>query len=571
MEIKCKVCGTINDGETNFCKGCFVKLDIEDPNIVSYNPKENEKSASIIEETESVIPWENSEETLNQQEEVKTEELFEFKPIEDGYVPSSLSEEKNDISIVNEMVEFKPIKDAEDINESTEIKDFNNNEMPSLDEIIFDDSKIQETKEIITSNKENEQIEFKPMDDNIEEIGLDESTEVKVFDDNEMPSLDTIVTNNNEIQEIEEIVVSEETNEIVEPIEDNNEEVKLNESDEIDEIISDNEIESTEEIIESVEPQIETDNEVEEENSIPETWQMEEVKEELPELDMSEFEDDDNWDEEIEEEKSENINYLNPSKLFFRFLLNCSIIGIIFGALCIGFRYILTSMFEIGNKAELIFIVISSVTSIATLLIATDRTFKKGLPIVSKINKTTLLILFFIALPYLLIKLAYNLYIGTTFVIFLILVALTLVILAIFFNYMRTLIRNKQGITDDDKGIIIYGIFSIILVGLTLYGVYIYKNKDYDISFDILLHDSKNVEMVQTYINEVEKALLKNKTEIDGYQIPEKIENVEFASIDGNKPDGMVLYINDNGKVTSGTVVIGTNVYSYDGEKVKAN
>ena len=67
--------------------------------------------------------------------------------------------------------------------------------------------------------------------------------------------------------------------------------------------------------------------------------------------------------------------------------------------------------------------------------------------------------------------------------------------------------------------------YSIILVGLTLYGVYIYKNKDYNISFDILLHDSENVEMVQTYINEVEKALLKKLESggIDihlGYRIP---------------------------------------------------
>jgi len=437
MEIKCKVCGTINDGETNFCKGCFVKLDIEDPNIVSYNPKENEKSASIIEETESVIPWENSEETLNQQEEVKTEELFEFKPIEDDYVPNVVSEKSNETEIIEIPFEFVPIDDVtEEIKEESKIQDLNIEEEPINDiNIPIGDVEFvqEESEEVVNDVKEQEDII-----------------------DNEIVSEEVVESVNETI---------EETNEIVEPIEDNNEEVKLNESDEIDKVIGNNEIESTEEIIEPVEPQIETDNAVEEVNSIPETWQTEEEKpkNELPELDMSQF-DDDNWDDEVEEEKIENINYLNPSKLILRFLLNCSIFGIIFGALCIGFRYMLTSMFEIGNKAELIFIVISSITSIATLLISTDRTFNKGLPIASKINKTSLSILFYIALPYLLIKLAYNLYIGTTFVIFLILVALTLVILAIFFNYMRTLVRSKQGINDDDKAIIIYGIFLTLII-----------------------------------------------------------------------------------------------------------
>ena len=53
--------------------------------------------------------------------------------------------------------------------------------------------------------------------------------------------------------------------------------------------------------------------------------------------------------------------------------------------------------------------------------------------------------------------------------------------------------------------------------------------------------------------------------------LADKIENVDFAVIDGERPDGMVLYINESGKVISGTMVIGKNVYSYDGEKVKAN
>ena len=37
MEAKCKICGTINDGETNCCKGCFVKLDIDEIKNLNVN------------------------------------------------------------------------------------------------------------------------------------------------------------------------------------------------------------------------------------------------------------------------------------------------------------------------------------------------------------------------------------------------------------------------------------------------------------------------------------------------------------------------------------------------------
>lgn len=488
MEIKCKVCGTINDGETNFCKGCFVKLDIENPDVVSYNPKENEISASIIEKEESNILWDNKDIVNNELpviEELKSEEV-QFKPIEEDYIPFALEEQNNQ--------EFKPINDIDVVKE-----------------------------DLVT--------EFEVMKDadnlNIEEI--DEDLNVEPI-----------------LEEINE-------NEVVEKVEDN-EPIIESLNDDVKSV--DNLNQQNEEIIEPVE-------------TIPEVW--EEVKSELPELDMSEFEDKDAWNEEIEEKEiKENLEYLTPSKLFLKFLLNCLIFGVIFGALCIGFRYLLTSLFEMGNKAELIFIVMSSITSIVTLLISTDRTFKKHLPLATKINSTSFTLLFLVALPYLLIKLAYNLYIGTTFVIFLILIALTLVILTIFFNYMRTLIRNKHSIKSDDKTVLIYGVFSILLVAITLFGVYSYKDKDYNISFNILFNDSENVELARTYILEVEKSILKNKNEIDGYEIPDKIENVEFAVIDGNRPDGMVLYIDDNGKVISGTIIIGQNVYSYDGEKIKA-
>lgn len=560
MEIKCKVCGTINDGETNFCKGCFVKLDIEDPKIVSYNPKENEKSANIIEEVEKTIPWENNVEPLEMAEvnlqpieenikpleiieaslqpiEEKTEEIFEFKPIEDDYIPGVVLEDSDNSQIISEPTDFKPIDNL--INQEV-IEDNIVDETLVVENNIVNESNLEEVVSIENVNTNDEII---PSIDNnliqedaiVEEIPVELNEEIKLDE-----QLDNNIQEDTNFPEIET-------------------EIKQDESEQLTDIKS-----------EELNNDIEMD--IEEDNSIPEVWQIDEKSQnELPEIDMSEFEDKDDWNEEITDDKLENINYLSPTKLFLKFLLNCFVIGIIFGALCIGFRYLLTNIFEIGNKAELVFIVMSSITSIATLLISTDRTFKKGLPLATKINKTTFMILFLVAIPYLLIKLAYNLYIGTTFVTFLILISLTLIILAIFFNYMRSLIRSKHEIKTDDKATLIYGIFSILLVGLTLYGVYMYKEKDYDISFDILLYDSENIKIVEKYIFEVEKSLLKNKTEIEGYAYPDKIENVEFAVIDGESPDGMVLYINENGKVTSGTMVIGTKVYSYDGEKVKAN
>ena len=524
MEIKCKVCGTINDGETNFCKGCFVKLDIEDPNNATYNPKEKEISASIIDEKQDIIPWDIPTESVNNVNfepvvETNSEEVFEFKPIDENNIVPEV--EINDTPMMEVEIDFRPIEELEAIKNENIIEPIVEN---SIEE------PITEIEDIITSGG------------GIVAIPVD--------------------VMNNQRETEEELV--EETNVI------ENEDNEINAGLDIVEKMADEIIEK-----EEINPILENSNVLEsDEESIPELWQDDInnlQNNELPELDMSQFEKDD-WNEEVEiEEQQVMVECISPIKLVLKFLLNCILIGIIFGVLCIGFRYVLTHMFDMGNKAELIFIVISSVTSIATLLIATDMTFKKGIPLATKINSTTFSILFLIALPYLLIKLAYNLYIGTTFVILLILIALTLIILAIFFNYMRTIIRNKHAIKGDDKGLLIYGVFSIILVVLTLYGVYMFKDKDSNISFGILINDSENVHMVETYINEVEKSLSKNITEIDGYTVPDKIEDVNYAVIDGNKPDGMVLYINKDGKVISGTVVIGQKVYSYDGENIKAN
>ena len=136
---------------------------------------------------------------------------------------------------------------------------------------------------------------------------------------------------------------------------------------------------------------------------------------------------------------------------------------------------------------------------------------------------------------------------------------------------MRNLIRMKHQMKKEDKASFIYGIFSILLIGLTLYGVYTYKDKDYNISFDIIFNDGENIKLVESYINEVEKSISRNITEIEGYEIPNISDDVEYAAFDGNKPDGMALYLDENGNVSSGTILIKNRVYSYDGVKVRAS
>ena len=539
MEVKCKVCGTINDGETNFCKGCFVKLDVENPENVTYNPKEKEISAEI-EEKEEVIPWSDSVDNEILQENNYESPIFnsnnELK--KEKTLSESMSQTENNT--------FKPIGSEQENNQSLEL---NNESLPQI---------------------QSEEEEFKPINDLLSNENNLEKTEIIDFD------LIKDAYNNLQNNSVEDIKIETP----FEPIEtEENSKLHNNENGTLlEQPIEDISAEplSTQEKIElpKVELVVPNDNQIEyannnEEASIPEisnSWN----ENSLTDLDMEQFNiENDSWEDEKEEKT--DINYLSSGKLFLKFLLNCLLFGILFGALCIGFRYLLNNIFNLGNNAELIFIVISSISSIAALLIATDKTFKKQVPLASKINETTFSILLFVALPYLLIKLAYNLYVGTTFVIFLILIALSLIILAIFFNYMRNLIRMKHQMKKEDKASFIYGIFSILLIGLTLYGVYTYKDKDYNISFDIIFNDGENIKLVESYINEVEKSISRNKTEIEGYEIPNIIDDVEYAAFDGNKPDGMALYLDENGNVSSGTILIKNRVYSYDGVKVRAS
>lgn len=539
MEVKCKVCGTINDGETNFCKGCFVKLDVENPENVTYNPKEKEISAEI-KEKEEVIPWSDSVDNEISQENNYESPIFNSNNElrKEKTLSESMSQTENNT--------FEPIGSEQENNQSLEL---NNESLPQI---------------------QSEEEEFKPINDLLSNENNLEKTEIIDFD------LIKDAYNNLQNNSVEDIKIETP----FEPIEtEENSKLHNNENSTLlEQPIEDISAEplSTQEKIElpKVELVVPNDNQIEdtnnnEEASIPEisnNWN----ENNLPDLDMEQFNiENDSWEDEKEEKT--DINYLSSGKLFLKFLLNCLLFGILFGALCIGFRYLLNNIFNLGNNAELIFIVISSISSIAALLIATDKTFKKQVPLASKINETTFSILLFVALPYLLIKLAYNLYVGTTFVIFLILIALSLIILAIFFNYMRNLIRMKHQMKKEDKASFIYGIFSILLIGLTLYGVYTYKDKDYNISFDIIFNDGENIKLVESYINEVEKSISRNKTEIEGYEVPNIIDDVEYAAFDGNKPDGMALYLDENGNVSSGTILIKNRVYSYDGVKVRAS
>lgn len=544
MEVKCKVCGTINDGETNFCKGCFVKLDKEIPVENNYNPKEKEITVPIEEVKEIEVPWIENDSVQK-----------ELKPI---------VEQASETDNYWEQPELKPINELEEINNL----DKNNIIFEPMVENYSINDEPTDLDNIEPMKEEVESIVDQSIEDSIPEpVAIEIPTEEKATNSIDEQSVEETIP---EIEEIELPVEEKEIESIIEqPIEESNqletetilETEPEKKSNVMMSIIDDN---GNNQIVEDSIPEL-SDNNDDQTTS-------------LPELDMKQFEIDDqkesdsSWVDEVEEIEPVDMkySYVGVGKLILKYFIYCAIFGVIFGAICIGFRYAMTNIFNMGNRGELIFIVISSVTSVATLLLAADRTLKKTIPLASKINEASIMMLMLIAVPYLLIKIVYNLYIGTTLVTLLIVVALSLLILAIFLNYLRGNIRHKHELKNEDKISFIYGVISIVLVLGLLTFTYMYRDKDYDISLDILMNDTKNKETVMEYIYQVEKTILKNQTEKDGYVIPNVIGDVNYAEIDGKTPTEMTLYINENGGVKSGTIVYKGKTYKYNGKNIEA-
>ena len=234
MEIKCNICGTINDGSTNFCKGCFQKLD-EERKVESLEPKiEPIIEVPIEEEKEKEIPWvgeetENSEES--KEAEVPNNSFEEInEPINDELEKIEVDipiEENNEIPIEAETtlenneeiswdIQETPIEEvSENIVETNSpiepIQDTNEVELP-IEEISWetseDEQTVEETKEFIEDIPVVEKIVNEETNNvtTMDETWDDENTEWNKQDEiiEGIPELIQGETNNNWNEEIVE-------------------------------------------------------------------------------------------------------------------------------------------------------------------------------------------------------------------------------------------------------------------------------------------------------------------------------------------------------------------------------
>lgn len=476
MEIKCDICGTINDGSTNFCKGCFQKLNAErKQNIVS-----EEKITNVIEsEKERDIPWNNDE--------------LDETPIENS-VP--------------------------------EIDDW---EMESVN----DDTKIEEVDE---SSKDNQPVETGalPVDSDEEEI------------------------NNPALPEDEQINTTNE-----------NEEESTSDIEPVDEDINSDELENTEDVKEeSLSEDISVNSNELEDNA------LEEIIEPIAELE----EEDTKSEDIVDDWSSDPVETEENNKKEPKFILKFALIYIlsmiiIFGILIMTIKY-LNNVFD-NETSDIVSFAIYRLAALCTLLIATKLTFKAQVPKIDDLNKVTFKILGFIAIPSILIQLFVLGFIKNTKVLMFIVGAmLSLIILVIFFSYIRNIIKRKSNENIDDKVFFVYGIINIILIiGLLGFGFYARGNNlnmpKINFLYSLFNDTKADKEVIQKFINQVQLNILEYQVEYENYVLPSKIDDVNYAAYDEYVPDEIDLKLNNEGAILNGTIKYHGITYHYDGEKIK--
>ena len=146
MEVKCKVCGTINDSENKFCKGCFIPLHkTMEEWTKSIEEKINEELENkISDETTLLDPvdmniWENipleKDEVQkltpdNKMEEDKTTNILELTPVDELKPEEASNEELDETIRINTPISSKEIDDIKsDLNDLSIInnKEINQN------------------------------------------------------------------------------------------------------------------------------------------------------------------------------------------------------------------------------------------------------------------------------------------------------------------------------------------------------------------------------------------------------------------------------------------------------------
>jgi len=245
MEIKCKVCGTINDENTNFCKGCFQKLDIEDSELeqvkqeIESNNEEEKIHSKIIEEVDLSKVW------LQDNDEVKEESVsLEAKMDEaEQYMIDSLKEE------IIEETNYDPELEPEN-NKETNEQDINIESIDNVEESNFEPENIEQEESITEPIIENEvptlepiisteTVELQPMVESVEESITEEENIEQTLIENEIFTFDSMEQTIDVENNIEQVDLK--------PIEDNMEEI----------------YEEKEAILESVEEESEGKNNIE--------------------------------------------------------------------------------------------------------------------------------------------------------------------------------------------------------------------------------------------------------------------------------------------------------------------
>ena len=597
MEIKCDICGTINDGNTTYCKGCFQKLnaerkenkeindipkvistiEVEKPTEVPWNDEnyeidsENEKtdnSETNLEESFSSLP--EVEPVIEPQEEISEE------PVENTEEESELIEEINAPKLEEEQNE-EPVENTEE--ESESIDEIN---APKLEE--------EQNEEPIENKEELESTEevVEPQEEQNEEPVENTEEESESIDEINAPKLEE-EQNEEPIENKEEL---ESTEEVVEPQEEQNEEPVEN-------------IEEESELIEEINaPKLEEEQNEEsvENKEEPESIEVEQVNDNnLNSVTLDDIEslnrDDETTAEVIEDgipnlieqfheginPKSKKTNEENETgkigNYIIKFLIRYSILFVsVFGVLLIVSKLLANFL---NKDTELIIeFALNRLAALLTLVFATKLTFKKDAPSIEKLDEVTFKILLFVALPFILLQMFILGFIkSTTVLMFVIGLILSVITLAIFFNYIRNTIKKINEDKSEDKLFFKYGIISIIIVVVLLFtGIFLRTKNLVMPKIDFLHSFFENAkvddEVIFGFIENVEQKLYSEQKEAiekaSDFQMPISVTDVNYASYGNYKPDSIELNLSDTGTVLNGTIVYRGVKYTYDGENIKA-
>ena len=525
MEIKCDICGTINDGSTNFCKGCFQKLDGERKQNIA--PTDDTVVSVIEQEEVKEVPWNNGEVVENV--------VPNPTPVVDDWELTGVNGEAKKEEVEEELGK-------------TEVLDFNNQQVVET----------PVTKEVSET----------PVEETINEVSTVQPE--PVTNENIEPVREEVVE-----PMVEEVVQSEPiVEENMEPI---TEEVSaIDESIPEDSSIENSPVEVTEPITETeittVEP-IEDNDEIQQDlnNDIEEVIEpISELGEESESIKTESITDD--WSKDPIEEKEE-VSKEPKYILKFAIIYLISMI-VVFGTLILTTKY-LNKIFD-NVTSDIVSFVLYRLAALFTLIISTILTFKKQVPKIEKMNNITFKILGFIALPSIIIQLFVLGFIKNTKVLmFIIGIMLSLIILVIFFSYIRNMIKKRNQVHIDDKVFFVYGVVNIILIiGLLGLGIYARSNNlnmpKINFLYNVFNDSSKDEEIVEKFINQVQLKILENQETIENYEFPKVIDDVSYASYDEYTPDAIELKLNNEGAIIGGTITYHNINYSYDGEKIKA-